>query len=158
MSVRVLLTSLLLAHITPTLCFGRLGDSLKEVARELGEAVIAVSKSFDSTERAKELAKCKDDNAACTRWARIGECEKNPVFMHSTCPASCLLCESESCHDKHKECADWALAGECSKNEGFMVRTALPGVDGQCVKSSESCEPIAATAPRMRADRRLWRR
>ena len=36
---------------------------------------------------------CKDDNAACARWAEDGECEKNPGFMHHSCAGSCNTCD-----------------------------------------------------------------
>lgn len=82
-------------------------------------------------------ALCSDVEQNCREWARGGECEANPVFMHSKCNASCGLCGGPSyrapkpprsekalggeCRDESPHCSAWASAGECENNPGFMA-------------------------------------
>jgi len=35
---------------------------------------------------------CADDNDECHFWWFIGECDKNPQYMHNNCKRSCNLC------------------------------------------------------------------
>jgi len=35
---------------------------------------------------------CLDENAGCASWAKGGECDRNPGFMHSACAKSCNSC------------------------------------------------------------------
>lgn len=41
---------------------------------------------------------CADEDENCSRWAAIGECQRNPVFMigspdyYGTCRKSCNVC------------------------------------------------------------------
>lgn len=50
-----------------------------------------VSPEADGTE-------CTDEDENCPRWAAIGECQRNPVFMigspdyYGTCRKSCNAC------------------------------------------------------------------
>ena len=39
------------------------------------------------------LHACTDQHEGCKGWAQMGECTKNPLFMHSGCPASCGSCD-----------------------------------------------------------------
>ena len=36
--------------------------------------------------------KCVNKHELCTVWKMQGECESNPSFMHSSCPAVCQVC------------------------------------------------------------------
>jgi predicted 2-oxoglutarate/Fe(II)-dependent dioxygenase YbiX len=36
---------------------------------------------------------CRDDSRDCITWARDGECDKNPGYMHTACRKSCNTCE-----------------------------------------------------------------
>jgi len=36
---------------------------------------------------------CEDSNEFCKAWASSGECDTNPGFMHSACPAACKRCK-----------------------------------------------------------------
>jgi len=36
--------------------------------------------------------KCLDYRQECPGWASLGECNKNPVWMHKNCNKSCKLC------------------------------------------------------------------
>jgi len=117
--------------------FGRLNEALVETARKLEEASSQFSLGmFPSSPSspgspsaesgvlptAEEMAVCKDSNHhSCQRWAREGECEKNPGYMHGECRASCRLCQSTACHDDHASCAAWAQQGECGNNAEFML-------------------------------------
>ena len=35
---------------------------------------------------------CTDKHERCAFWSKIGECDRNPRYMHSTCAASCGTC------------------------------------------------------------------
>jgi hypothetical protein len=35
---------------------------------------------------------CTDGHDACEEWAQVGECVKNPSYMHVKCRASCNMC------------------------------------------------------------------
>lgn len=37
-------------------------------------------------------SKCSDAKADCSRWARAGECDRNPNYMHAYCAKSCNIC------------------------------------------------------------------
>lgn len=43
---------------------------------------------------------CADENENCARWAKVGECEKNPLYMvgkggvNGKCMKSCNVCSS----------------------------------------------------------------
>ncbi|KAL4452128.1 hypothetical protein ABPG75_007790 [Micractinium tetrahymenae] len=39
---------------------------------------------------------CTDDDEKCEEWAVMGECEKNPGFMHVNCRRSCEVCDRSS--------------------------------------------------------------
>mmetsp|Transcript_62139 Transcript_62139/g.148206 ORF Transcript_62139/g.148206 Transcript_62139/m.148206 type:complete len:339 (-) Transcript_62139:195-1211(-) len=39
---------------------------------------------------------CNDQDWQCKYWAAIGECDKNPRYMHVMCKFSCRLCPSDS--------------------------------------------------------------
>ena len=42
---------------------------------------------------AQEVFKgCKDQHHKCGTWSEGGECNRNPLFMHSSCPVSCKSC------------------------------------------------------------------
>ena len=64
---------------------------------------------------------CIDNNINCPYWAGIGECTKNPLYMHVYCAKSCNICRSEACPDMNQNCAAWAATGECSANPGYML-------------------------------------
>lgn len=36
-----------------------------------------------------EVSALKDSHEKCAEWAEMGECDKNPGFMQSSCAASC---------------------------------------------------------------------
>jgi len=92
----------LLAAFLPTVaCFGR----LESVARRLEGAVSSLHPKGDYSD-------CVDAHAACAKWAQSGECDSNPDYMASSCPAACNQCQSKGCHDMHESCGNWAVEGE----------------------------------------------
>jgi prolyl 4-hydroxylase len=36
---------------------------------------------------------CEDEDGNCRSWANLGECSKNPGFMHTQCRKSCKVCD-----------------------------------------------------------------
>jgi len=42
-----------------------------------------------------ETGDCKDENDSCPGWAKLGECEKNPAYMHTKCKKSCNKCSGK---------------------------------------------------------------
>ena len=38
------------------------------------------------------LHKCADEHEGCPGWEQQGECSRNPLFMHSSCPKACGSC------------------------------------------------------------------
>jgi len=39
---------------------------------------------------------CKKDNhESCELWAKSGECENNPNYMHANCKLSCKICDPD---------------------------------------------------------------
>jgi len=45
-----------------------------------------------SMEKSVGTRGCSNDHAHCTDWASIGECDKNPGYMHGSCKLACGLC------------------------------------------------------------------
>ena len=45
-----------------------------------------------TTTTTKRPAQCVDLVEHCEYWARIGECSKNPSYMHVNCKLSCHVC------------------------------------------------------------------
>ena len=75
---------------------------------------------------------CQDQEDKCSYWASIGECDKNPDYMHQFCQLSCGLCEGmnppkpkntkkKTCEDEDDKCEMWAESGECQANPGYML-------------------------------------
>jgi len=81
---------------------------------------------------------CQDDNGQCSRWARDGECTRNPKYMLANCKLSCNACStsgsgstSSSCRDSNTQCTSWASNGECANNPRYML--------ANCKKSCNVC-------------------
>ncbi|XP_030444641.2 probable prolyl 4-hydroxylase 7 [Syzygium oleosum] len=57
-------------------------------------------KSFDKPFRSITVGECKDENENCALWAKVGNCEKNPLYMvgskdaYGSCRKSCGACSS----------------------------------------------------------------
>merc|ERR1712046_255796 len=95
---------------------------------------------------AKKYAGCMDEHGSCGRWARDGECDANPSFMHKVCRSSCAECESVKCHDNQDGCAAWAGNGQCESNSNFMLK--------ECPFSCRVCG--IDFKPECRRDKAMW--
>ncbi|KAI6700615.1 hypothetical protein NL676_014939 [Syzygium grande] len=57
-------------------------------------------RSFDNPLRSLTIGECRDENENCPSWAKVGECEKNPLYMVGSkgtlgfCRQSCGACSS----------------------------------------------------------------
>ncbi|GIL84045.1 hypothetical protein Vretimale_11080 [Volvox reticuliferus] len=52
-----------------------------------------ISEGKDSEEHDGEPGACTDMHDMCGNWADGGECDKNPVYMHTHCARACKRCE-----------------------------------------------------------------
>jgi hypothetical protein len=87
---------------------------------------------YDNEE--EEICEDKHDQEECLDYARRGECQHNPGWMHPNCRKSCQLCyaKDKNCRDKHTECPTWAHEHlECQANPGYMM-SACPYSCLQC--------------------------
>mmetsp|Transcript_21895 Transcript_21895/g.48383 ORF Transcript_21895/g.48383 Transcript_21895/m.48383 type:complete len:364 (-) Transcript_21895:118-1209(-) len=87
---------------------------------------------------AAEAQTCKDSHEKCQRWASLGECEKNPAWMHPHCAVSCKTCDARlsvdpRCQDQLPDCAALASRGGCSRNVSTMSEF--------CPRSCSVCGP-----------------
>jgi hypothetical protein len=41
----------------------------------------------------ESLKRCVDHHPECTHWWSVGDCQRNPRFMHKECSAACQTCE-----------------------------------------------------------------
>jgi len=69
------------------------------------------------------------DRAECDRWAKQGECGKNPTYMKSACAASCAAVAPKDTYEDVASCVSWANAGECEANSGFMFENCAGSCD-----------------------------
>lgn len=88
------------------LFFSRLlNASLDETSTHLicpvvkGELLVATKLIYAKKQaRNEENGECSDEDENCERWANLGECKKNPVYMigspdyYGTCRKSCNAC------------------------------------------------------------------
>ncbi|XP_060070484.1 putative tyrosinase-like protein tyr-1 [Ylistrum balloti] len=74
---------------------------------------------------------CCDNNELCDYWARVGECDVNPEYMHINCQYSCNLC----CIDYSSECVPWANSGQCFINPDYMLKNC----QSSCGVCSNNC-------------------
>nr|QNH72427.1 toxin candidate TRINITY_DN38610_c0_g1_i1 [Pachycerianthus maua] len=92
---------------------------------------------------------CEDaSNQPCEKWAKAGECQKNPSFMKASCCLSCTKYKDipienkpTTCKDSQKDCSLWAKKGECQKNPDYMLGSCCASCkDWTCVDESVECE------------------
>lgn len=64
-----------------------------------GELLVATKLIYVKKQaRDEESGECSDEDENCGRWANLGECKKNPVYMigspdyYGTCRKSCNAC------------------------------------------------------------------
>ncbi|XP_022805617.1 multiple epidermal growth factor-like domains protein 10 [Stylophora pistillata] len=83
-----------------------------------------------------------DRNSGCERWAAVGECEKNPVWMIPNCCVSCKHHQaSKDCSDSNPSCPRWAYARECENNRAWMLKNCRKSCNqcGDCTDSDPKC-------------------
>ena len=73
-------------------------DGPKEESTPNWERLLAVHKYMTKTVFVDPLYKdvrdtCKNQEERCTFWASIGECEKNPSYMITSCGPACFACD-----------------------------------------------------------------
>ncbi|XP_072021870.1 uncharacterized protein [Amphiura filiformis] len=115
-------------------------DSLYRYDQELFQLVSGVFPCFnDVVNRCQGQEACVNENDHCDYWARVGECDKNPGYMHKYCQKSCGICndydtlsqseligmrnlrmDCRACVNDNDHCDYWAGIGECDKNPGYM--------------------------------------
>ena len=90
---------------------------------------------FDKQDTVVAGGACQDNNEDCENWARGGECDKNPGYMHAECAMSCKRCTplpnatrpkrrrlGSGCEDEEDfRCAAKAEAGGCDTDKGEML-------------------------------------
>ena len=107
---------------------------LQRVVHRAGQKRAAAILSEEQKVAANDAAPaaCADSSAKCADWAKSGECDSNPGFMHKTCAKSCGKCApAAACVDSNPKCAEWKGSGECDRNPKFMLET--------CRKSCGKC-------------------
>ena len=78
-----------------------------------------VQRVQDEEEALGGVSECKDLYPECKRWAQEAQCELNPDFMKTNCPATCRI---EGCWNKHTSCEIWAgETGQCEENFQYML-------------------------------------
>lgn len=97
----------------------------------------------------RAVSECTDNSPACQQWANLGECEKNPKFMHVECTKTCGACKGtkveRQCQDDNADCERWALTGQCVKNSEFMMANCRKSC-GVCGPFGPACERKGAAA------------
>jgi prolyl 4-hydroxylase len=66
------------------------------------EEVVMIDPAYE-----KVRGLCKFDNALCTYWSAIGECDRNPTYMRQKCSPSCQSCDQ----------LDWSLRCQFDPNQ-----------------------------------------
>jgi hypothetical protein len=78
---------------------------------------------------------CTDDEADCSKWAEVGECQKNPTFMLKSCKKSCDQCECKdkfhNCYEFKDQCHD-AIVDPHSKYHLERVKEVCKATCGFC--------------------------
>lgn len=105
----------------------------QETAAAAGTASTAVQETTSGADKEQVgVPPCVDANPEdCPTWAKEGECDANPDYMHQECRHSCGQCGTGGCQDLDADCYTWAKAGECNTNPEFM--------HAKCKKSCGLC-------------------
>ena len=114
---------------------GSYSRTIRTYAHAQDQAVCSAEGSCSATTASSQDDICEDKNENCLQFARKGECQHNPGWMHENCKKSCQLCyppQTEPCRDKHTECPKWGQKDiECHTNPGYMM-SACPYSCLQC--------------------------
>ncbi|KAM3725446.1 Zinc metalloproteinase nas-14 [Dirofilaria immitis] len=104
-----------------------------------------------TTSKAKTIAVavCKDLNAHCKMWQKLGHCQYSPKYMGHYCKKACGLCSPKTseekldrkvelrCLDKNLFCSYWASIGKCKTGNKFMMIF--------CKRSCNNCDSKIGT-------------
>ncbi|OWF46365.1 tyrosinase-like protein tyr-3 [Mizuhopecten yessoensis] len=104
------------------------------------QAISKVLKARD-TKKNDLNTDCTDDHIYCDRWAAIGECFNNPIYMQTNCRYSCGIC----CANNNAQCGYWAATGECYINPDYMLVNCRLSCGECCADNHNRCEYWAAT-------------
>lgn len=78
-------------------------------ADDPGTCEAGIDDAIEDIEKVDEVEEsdCQDDHPKCRQWADIGECNKNPKFMHKHCERSCLQCPDQR-EELRKKKGQWS--------------------------------------------------
>lgn len=81
---------------------------------------------------------CEDDYTECALWTKQGECEKNPLFMHSSCPRACGSCgvSIEDLFPDDVHLGDWKWKAQAEKRATKREVVASEGAAAPVVKAA----------------------
>jgi len=68
------------------------GSSAKETLKIIEETAVYLRSDQAKNLDPNILKDCKNRHELCSFWAHIGECEKNPAYMTTTCASACKSC------------------------------------------------------------------
>ncbi|XP_022780996.1 uncharacterized protein LOC111322197 [Stylophora pistillata] len=68
-------------------------EECQHIIQKAKETGLELSEVESPEEQDKFASSCYDDDYRCVRWAKYGECEKNPGYMLKNCQQSCEVCE-----------------------------------------------------------------
>lgn len=102
--------------------------------------------------RSGGLDVCEDDQKECGPWAKQGECENNPAYLHQHCPKSCNMCRSalpmaERCQRHPDEQPIYAAPG--GLNAMFERLTTNPAIIAKHEPVVHSTDPWVVTLENM---------
>jgi len=116
----------------------------------------------NSTHVDKFATNCYDDDYRCIKWAKNGECEKNPDYMLKNCRQSCEVCKDKRIFDfdnwdldkdgvltgyefiKAAEMLYFLYADEDDVREMFLVLNVTQfGPGPMCEDNEASCSQLA---------------
>lgn len=70
------------------------GDRTEEILKHIADTRLYLKEKVmiePQYEKVRDI--CVNKHASCTFWSVIGECEKNPAYMHINCAPVCCTCE-----------------------------------------------------------------
>ncbi|KAJ1363631.1 hypothetical protein KIN20_023544 [Parelaphostrongylus tenuis] len=88
---------------------------------------------------------CFNEAQCCSTWARNGDCERNPSYMHSSCRASCGICKpttydlNTECSNRHIGCVSRRDRGECDSNRSWMMENCRDACGACGLTRLEAC-------------------
>lgn len=100
--------------------------------------------AINSRISAEQQDPCEDWHRECRRWARVGECEANPTWMHVHCQKSCSMCEGTRSTDT-ADIKLQASSAQTTKNGAAAEADAAESTSPQPETLSE--EVVSADPP-----------